>query len=147
MPLRPGPAAPSSRRTTRICYQRLPRRLWRTLDPLHVGSRHHPSRPSVRQRSHHFQGTPPHRDPPEGRYARMIPWSKLKANLPDSTIKLSPFAVIPHKRRLFFMILDLSFCVRKGSTIHIPQSTRDNNRNQQPPSIYHHGPDRGPSPA
>jgi hypothetical protein len=59
-------------------------------------------------------------------YARLIPWSDLKANLPDA-LKLSPIAAIPHKSRLFRMILDLSFGVREGTTVHtsVNEATTD----------------------
>jgi hypothetical protein len=50
-------------------------------------------------------------------YARLIPWSDLKVNLPDE-LKFSPIAAIPHKSRLCRMILDLSFGVREGTTVH-----------------------------
>jgi hypothetical protein len=53
----------------------------------------------------------------EGHARLMIPRSDLKANLPDE-LNLSAIAAIPHKSRLFRMILDLSFGVREGTTVH-----------------------------
>ena len=41
-------------------------------------------------------------------YARLIPWEKLRKNLPKN-IRISPIAAIPHKSRAFRMILDLSY--------------------------------------
>jgi len=41
-------------------------------------------------------------------FARLIPWEELRQCLPEA-IRISPIAAIPHKSRLFRMILDLSY--------------------------------------
>jgi hypothetical protein len=50
-------------------------------------------------------------------FARIIPWKELRKNLP-SKLKVSPIAAIPHKSRLFRMILDLSFGFRHLDEVH-----------------------------
>ena len=41
---------------------------------------------------------------------KIVKWSELKKNLPPS-LKISPVAAVPHKSRMFRMILDLSFAL------------------------------------
>ena len=41
-------------------------------------------------------------------FATIVPWRLLKEHLP-ATLKISPIAAIPHKSRMFRMILDLSY--------------------------------------
>lgn len=41
-------------------------------------------------------------------YARLVRWGDIKKNRPKN-LKVSPIAAIPHKSRMFRMILDLSF--------------------------------------
>jgi hypothetical protein len=44
-------------------------------------------------------------------FARIIPWKQLREHLPK-TLKVSPIAAIPHKSRMYRMILDLSYGFR-----------------------------------
>ena len=59
-------------------------------------------------------------------FARLIPWKQLRKNLP-SKLKISPIAAIPHKSRLYRMILDLSFGFRHLDQVHpsVNDSTTD----------------------
>jgi hypothetical protein len=50
-------------------------------------------------------------------FARLVPWKELRKNLP-AKLKVSPIAAIPHKSRLFRMILDLSFGFRHLDVVH-----------------------------
>ena len=61
-------------------------------------------------------------------YARLIPWSELRDNLP-ANIRISPIAAIPHKSRDFRMILDLSFGFSREGTPwpSVNESTNDAN--------------------
>ena len=46
-------------------------------------------------------------------YAKIIQWKDIMNNIPPN-LKISPAAMIPHKSRLFRMILDLTFRLRKN---------------------------------
>jgi hypothetical protein len=50
-------------------------------------------------------------------YARLVRWADIKDN-PPPNLKVSPIAAIPHKSRLFRMILDLSHGVSLNGTKH-----------------------------
>jgi hypothetical protein len=60
-------------------------------------------------------------------FARIIPWKELRKNLP-AQLKVSPIAAIPHKSRLFRMILDLSFGFRYLEEVHpsVNETTTNN---------------------
>ena len=45
-------------------------------------------------------------------YARVVKWRDIKHNIPPK-LKISPVAMVPHKSKLFRVILDLSFRFRK----------------------------------
>ena len=65
-------------------------------------------------------------------YARLIPWELLKKSLPEH-IRISPIAAIPHKSRLFRMILDLSFMFTVDG---VPwASVNDASNPQDPPPL------------
>lgn len=52
-----------------------------------------------------------------GGYARLVRWGDIRENFPKF-LKISPLAAVPHKSRLFRMILDLSFRLQyKGQKI------------------------------
>ena len=51
--------------------------------------------------------------------ARLIIWDDIKRNLPPE-LKVSPIAMIPHKSRLFWAILDLSFRIRLECGREVP---------------------------
>jgi hypothetical protein len=59
-------------------------------------------------------------------FARIIPWKVLRAQLP-AKLKVSPIAAIPHKSRMFRMILDLSYGFRLEEVDHpsVNDSTTD----------------------
>eukprot|EP00957_Ditylum_brightwellii_P042081 3187166-Ditylum_brightwellii.AAC.1 len=50
-------------------------------------------------------------------FARVVKYGDIKNNLPHN-LKVSPVACIPHKSKSFRVILDLSFNLRDGRTIH-----------------------------
>ena len=43
--------------------------------------------------------------------AKLVLWDDIKHN-PPPQLKISPIATIPHKSKVFWSILDLSFCLR-----------------------------------
>ena len=47
------------------------------------------------------------------KYARIVRWKDIKDILPPS-LKISPVAMIPHKSKPFWCILDLSFALKHG---------------------------------
>ena len=47
----------------------------------------------------------------KSRQAKLVAWDSVKDNLP-AELKISPIAAIPHKSKLFRLILDLSFNLR-----------------------------------
>ena len=52
-------------------------------------------------------------------YTQIIPWSKLKLNIP-AQLKISPITTVLHKTRAFWMILDLSFATKATLTMSPP---------------------------
>ena len=55
-------------------------------------------------------------------FARLVDWDKIKHNHPEQ-LKVSPVAAIPHKSRLYRMILDLSHALRLMKTPSVNDST------------------------
>jgi len=52
--------------------------------------------------------------------ARIVLWDDIK-DAPPPQLKISPIALIPHKSRMFWAILDLSYKIRlKSSKVDIP---------------------------
>jgi len=51
--------------------------------------------------------------------ARLVLWDDIKAS-PPSKLKISPIAMIPHKSRGCWAILDLSFCLRLSDGSQVP---------------------------
>ncbi len=53
----------------------------------------------------------------EHKFAKLVKWGDIKSNLPPN-FKLSPVAMVPHKSKLFRVILDLTFQLkRKDGTL------------------------------
>ena len=63
----------------------------------------------------------------EAGFARLIPWASISASFP-ATLKISPIAAVPHKSRLYRMILDLSFQVRLLTGERVPSVNDSSNK-------------------
>ena len=65
-------------------------------------------------------------------YARVVKWKHIKDNLPE-LLKISPVAMVPHKSKLFRVIMDLSFQFAKadGSKWESVNSATDKQAPQQ----------------
>jgi len=59
-------------------------------------------------------------------YAKLVSWEEIKQHIPKM-LKISPIAAIPHKSRLFRMILDLSFVLNSANCPNAdqPKSVND----------------------
>ena len=51
--------------------------------------------------------------------ARLVDWEDIKNNIPKQ-LKVSPIVMIPHKSRVFWAILDLSFALRLANGDTVP---------------------------
>ncbi len=68
-------------------------------------------------------------------YARVVKWKDIKNNIPKN-LKISPVAMVPHKSKLFRVILDLSFRLRKDDGTYW-ESVNSATNKQAPPSAMH----------
>eukprot|EP00957_Ditylum_brightwellii_P032233 2443086-Ditylum_brightwellii.AAC.3 len=68
-------------------------------------------------------------------YAKLVCWGGIKDNIPK---KISPAACIPHKSRVFWIILDLSFNIQENS-ITWPFVNDTTNKQVKPEAMYQLG--------